>query len=385
MQVYLDNGATTKVDKEVILAMEPYFNEKYGNASSLHEFGRDAKEALEKSREIIAKKINANKDEIIFTGSGSESNNLALKGLAFLNKNKNHIITSKIEHPSVLEVCKYLEKNGYKIDYINVDKNGFIDFKELENKINNKTLLVSIMHANNEIGVIQDIEKIGKICREKNIIFHSDCVQSFCKEEIDVKNMNIDLMSLSAHKIHGPKGIGALYVRKGLKLEKLIHGGHHEFNLRAGTENIAGIIGFVKASTLINKEDTERMKVLRDKLINELLKIENTQLNGSREKRLCNNVNIAFNFIEGESLLLHLDSKNIAVSTGSACASQSLEPSHVLLAIGLKHEIAHGAIRFTLSKYTTEKEINYTIKNVNDIVKNLRMISPLNKKEVYKI
>ncbi|MFH1209412.1 MAG: cysteine desulfurase NifS [archaeon] len=377
MHVYLDNGATTKVSKEVLDSMAPYFLDKYGNASSLHELGREAKKALEKNREIIAKKINASKDEIIFTAGGSESNNLAIKGLAFLNKDKNHIITSKIEHPSVLETCRYLEKQGFSIDYIKVNKDGFIDLRELEKGINDKTLLVSIIHANNEIGVIQDLEKIGEICKKKNVYFHTDAVQSFCKEEIDVKKMNISLASFSAHKIHGPKGVGALYVKKGIKLNSLIHGGHHEFNLRAGTENIPGIVGFAKATELIKKEDIERMTRLRDRLINELLKIKNTQLNGSRDRRLCNNVNIAFNFIEGESLLLHLDSKGIEVSTGSACSSQSLEPSHVLLAIGLKHEIAHGTIRFTLSKYNTEKEIDYVVKNVKDVVQNLRRISPL--------
>ncbi|MBU2634527.1 MAG: cysteine desulfurase [Nanoarchaeota archaeon] len=371
MKVYLDNGATTKVADEVLKEMEPYFLNKYGNASSLHEFGREAKEALEKSREIIAKKINADKDEIIFTSGGSESNNLVLQGLG-----KGHIITTKIEHPSILETCKYLEENGFKVDYLGVNKEGFVDLNELEDKINDKTLLVSIMHANNEIGTVQDLKKIGEICKKHDVLFHSDAVQSFTKEDIDVKKMNLDLVSLSSHKIHGPKGIGALYVRKDLKLDKLLHGGHHEFDLRAGTENIPGIVGFAKASSLIKKEDIKKIRILRDKLIKELLKIENTQLNGSKN-RLCNNVNIAFNFIEGESLLLHLDNKGIAVSTGSACSSQSLEPSHVLLAIGLKHEIAHGTIRFTLSKYINEKDIDYTIKCVKEIVENLRRISPL--------
>jgi cysteine desulfurase len=380
MYIYLDNGATTQVSKEVLDSMAPYFLDKYGNASSLHQMGREAKEALEKSREVIAKKINASKDEIIFTAGGSESNNLAIKGTAFLNKNnknKNHIITSKIEHPSVLETCRYLEKQGFSVDYVKVNKEGFIDLKELERKINDKTLFVTIIHANNEMGVIQDLEKIGEICKRKNVLLHVDAVQSFCKEDIDVKKMNISMASFSAHKIHGPKGVGALYVKKGIKLDSLIHGGHHEFNLRAGTENIPGIVGFAKATELIKKEDIEKMTRLRDRLISELLKIKDTQLNGSKDKRLCNNVNIAFNFIEGESLLLHLDSKGIGVSTGSACSSQSLEPSHVLLAIGLKHEIAHGTIRFTLSKYNTEKEIDYVIKSVKDVVQNLRRISPL--------
>ncbi|MBL7148282.1 MAG: cysteine desulfurase [Nanoarchaeota archaeon] len=376
MKIYLDNGATTKVVPEVVRAMKPYFLNKYGNASSIHGFGREAKKALDDSRKKIAKKLNAHFEEIVFTSGGSESNNLAIKGIVHTSEG-NHIITSKIEHPSVLETCKELEKQDFKVDYLDVDKDGFVNLEQLKELINKKTILVSIIHGNNEIGVIQDIKKIGDICKENNVLFHTDAVQSFTKFPINVKNMNIDLLSVSSHKIHGPKGVGALFVRKNVKLKKLIEGGHHEFNLRAGTENIHGVVGFARACELIKDSDIKSMERLRNYLIKELLKIKNTRLNGSLEKRLCNNVNISFEFVEGESLLLHLDNKGIAVSTGSACTSQSLESSHVLMAIGLPHEIAHGSIRFTLSKFTKKEELDYTIANVKKIVKNLRMISPL--------
>ncbi len=379
MKVYLDHGATTPVDKEVVKAIAPYYTSKFGNASSLHEFGQKAKEALENAREVIAKKLNSDPKEIVFTGSGSESDNLAIKGVAYASKDKgNHIITSKIEHPAVLETCKALEKEGFNVTYISVDKEGFVDIEELKKSITNKTILVSIMHANNEIGTIIPIEKIGNICKEKNIYFHTDAVQSFTKVPIDVKKMNIDLLSLSAHKIHGPKGIGALFVKNGTKIQKIIHGGHQENNKRAGTENIPGIVGFAKAVELANEEHIDYMAKLRDKLIENLEKISNSQLNGPRgNKRLCNNVNFSFHFIEGESALLRLDMKGIAVSTGSACSSQSLTPSHVLTAIGLKPEIAHGSLRFTLGRENTEKEIDYVLKVLPKIVEELREISPL--------
>jgi cysteine desulfurase len=381
MKVYLDNGATTRVDDEVLKAMLPYFNKKYGNASSLHQFGVEAKEAMDKARAIIAKKLNAEPEEIIFTSGGTESDNLAIKGIAYNNKNKgNHIITTKIEHHAVLNSCKQLEKEGFKVTYLDVDKDGLVKLEELKKAISDKTILVSINHANNEIGTIQDLETISKICKESDIYLHSDAVQSFTKVPIDVKKVNIDLISMSSHKIHGPKGIGALFIKKGVKIKKLADGGDHEFKIRAGTENIPGIVGFAKAVEMIKEKDINQMTELRDYLINRIIKeIPDVKLNGHKEKRLCNNVNISFKYIEGESLLLHLDIKGIAVSTGSACSSKSLEPSHVLLAIGLSHEIAHGSIRFTLSKYTTKQEIDYTIKNLKDIVKNLRKISPLNK------
>lgn len=381
MRAYLDNGATTKTDEEAAKAINECFAKNYGNASSLHEFGREAKEILESAREVIAEKINAEPSEIIFTSGGTESDNLAIQETAYPNRDKgNHIITTKIEHPAVLETCKFLEKEGFKVTYLDVDEDGLIDLEQLKKEINEKTILVSVMHANNEIGTIQPIEEIGKICREKRIYFHTDAVQSFTKTQIDVKKQNIDLASFSGHKVHGPKGVGALYIRKGTKIHSLMHGGHQESGKRAGTENVPGAAGFAKAVELSNKDDIKRMQELRDRLIENLLEIPDTILNGSREKRLCNNVNISFSFVEGESLLMKLDDKGIAVSTGSACSSQSLEPSHVLLAIGLKHEIAHGSIRFTLSKYTTQKEIDYVVKAVKKAVNELRAVSPLVKK-----
>ncbi len=383
MNIYMDNSATTKTDKEVVKAMLPYFSEKYGNASSLHQFGRDAKEALENARSIIAKKINAEPEEIIFTSGGSESDNLAIKGVAYANRNKgNHIITSSIEHHAVLETCKELEKEGFTVSYIGVDKDGIVDLDGLKKAIADKTILITIMHANNEIGTIEPIEEIGRIAKEKGIYFHSDAVQSFTKVPIDVKKINIDLMSFSAHKIHGPKGIGVLYIKKGAKIKRLIDGGSHEFKKRAGTENVPGAVGFAKSVEIAKAEDIVNMAKLRDKLIEGLLRIPNSQLNGPKgSKRLCNNVNIIFNFIEGESMLLHLDMKGVAVSTGSACSSQSLEPSHVLTAIGLKKAVAHGSLRFSLSKYNAEKEIDYVLKVVPKIVEDLRKISPLTKGE----
>jgi len=377
MKVYLDNGATTKVDDEVVRTMLPYYKNNYGNASSMHDYGVNAKEALDKSREIIAKEINADFNEIVFTSSGSESDNLAIKGVAYANRNKgNHIITTKIEHPAVLDSCKILEKEGFKITYLNVDKEGFVNLDQLKKEITKKTILVSIIHGNNEIGTIQDLEKITEICKKNNVYFHTDVVQSFTKEKIDVKKTGIDLLSASGHKIHGPKGVGFLYVKQGVRINKLIHGGHQEQNKRAGTENIPGIVGLAKAVQLDKK--LNHIKRLRDYLIKRIeSEFEDVLLNGSKTKRLVNNVNFSFKYIEGEGLLMHLNDKGIAVSTGSACTSQSLEPSHVLTAIGLKHEVAHGSIRFTLSRYTTKEEIDYTLKELKDIVKKLREMSPL--------
>ena len=379
MKVYLDHGATTPVDKEVVKAMLPYYTKDFGNASSLHQFGQKAKEALENARDVIAKKLNAEPKEIIFTGSGSESDNLAIKGVAYANKDRgNHIITSKIEHPAILETCKSLEKEGFNVTYLGVDKEGFVNLEELKKSITNKTILVSIMHANNEIGTIEPIEEIGRICKEKKVYFHTDAVQSFTKVPIDVKKIDVDLVSISAHKIHGPKGIGALFIKKGTKIQKIIYGGHHENDKRAGTENIPGIVGFAKAVELTNEEHITYMTKLRDKLIASFEKVPNSQLNGPKgNKKLCNNVNFSFHFIEGESALLRLDMKGIAVSTGSACSSQSLTPSHVLTAIGLRPEIAHGSLRLTLGRENTEKEIDYVLKVLPKIVEGLRRISPL--------
>lgn len=377
--IYLDNGATTMVDPKVVESIKPFFTEYYGNPSSIYSFSQKPAEAIAKARKMIAEKINADSKEIIFTSGGSESDNLALRGTAYLQDKKKHIIATKFEHPAVLNTCRELEKDGFKVTYLNVDNQGFINIKELEDSITEDTFIVSIMHANNEIGTIQDLESIGKLCRDKGILFHTDAVQSFTKTDIDVKKMNIDIMSMASHKIHGPKGVGALYARKGVKLNKMITGGHQENDVRAGTENVPGIAGFGRAVDIASMKHAEHMTRLRDKLIKSIEDdIDDIQLNGPRgSRRLCNNINVAFNYVEGEGILLRLDQKGICVSTGSACSSQSLEPSHVLTAIGLKPEIAHGSIRFTLSRFTTEEEIDYTVKCVKEVVEDLRKMSPL--------
>lgn len=377
----MDNAATTPVRKEVIKAMLPYFNKKFGNASSLHLYGREARDAIENARKTIARIINAEPEEIIFTSGGTESDNMAIKEIAFASKtkHKNEIITSKIEHDAVLESCKMLEKIGFKVHYVNVNKEGIVDIDEIKRMITDKTILVSIMHANNEIGTIQPIEEIGRICKRYNVYFHTDAVQTFCKLPIDVKKMNIDLLSASSHKIYGPKGVGFLYIRKGIIIEPLIHGGGHEFGFRSGTENVPGIVGFAKAAELANKErerERRRLKKMRDRIIRELKKIEGCEINGSLKNRLENNINVSFRAIEGESILLKLDKKGIAVSTGSACSSKSLEPSHVLLALGLPHIAAHGSIRISLGRFNTEKEVDYLLKVFPKVIEELRKISP---------
>ncbi len=381
MKVYLDNGATTMVPEKVVKKMEPYFTTQYGNASSMHQMGQEAKRAMEEARRVIANKINANAKEIIFVGSGSESDNLAIKGACHAlreKEGKNHIITTKIEHHAVERSCGTLEKEGFNVTWLPVDNEGFIDLKELEKAITSKTALVTIIHTNNEIGTIQDIEKIGEICKKHNVLFHLDAMQSFTKIPIDVKKQNIDLLSFSAHKIHGPKGIGVLYVRDGVKLNKLIDGGSHEHNLRAGTENIPYIVGFAEAVKLSSYKDCKKIAKLRDRLIDGILKnIPNSYLNGPRTNRLCFNANFRFDGIEGEALGMLLDSDGICTSTGSACSSKSLEPSHVLMAIGLSKEQANGSIRLTLSRYTTQEEIDYTIEKTTKHVEKLRKISPL--------
>lgn len=372
--IYFDNAATTQVDEQVTRAMLPYFSDNYGNASSLHQKGLEAREAVEKARQIIAKSVNAKPEDIIFTSGGTESNNLAIKGLAFAYPEKKHIITSKIEHDCILNSCKWLEKKGYRITYLDVDHEGFIDLKQLEKSITNNTLLVSIIHGNNEIGTIQNIEAIGKICGNKKVYFHSDACQSYMKTEIDVEKQNIDLLTLNAHKLHGPKGVGALYLRKGIKLESLLSGGGQERNIRSGTENVPGIVGFAKAVELFDKKDVEKMKKLRDRLVLGLEKLG--KINGPRERRLCSNVNVRFDGIEGESILLMLDKEGIEVSTGSACSSKSLEPSHVLIAIGVKPEQAHGSIRISLGKFNTPEEANKLLEVLPKIVSKLNKISP---------
>ena len=376
-KIYLDNAASTKVDEKVLKAMLPYFSEKYGNASSQHLTGGEAKEALDKSRRIIAKAINAKSHEIVFTSGGTESNNFALKGLFFENyPDKNHIVTTKMEHDCVLKTCEWLETQGVKVTYLDVDEEGFVDLEDLEKSITEKTILVSVIHGNNEIGTIQDLEAIGKICKEKEVLFHTDACQSFTKTELDVKKMNLDLVSLNSHKIHGPKGVGALYIEDGIKITPLFHGGGHENKLRSGTENISGVVGFAEAVKIVNNKDINKMKELRDKLIEGVLKIENVKLNGP-QKRLCNNVNVSFNNIEGEAIGGYLENAGIYSSTGSACMSNTLESSHVLKAIGLSALQANSSLRMSLSKYATEDEIDYVLEKLNKIVKKLRSISPL--------
>jgi cysteine desulfurase len=380
--VYMDYSATTYVKPEVLEEMMPYFTQSFGNPSSFYGISRDTKRAIDKARERVAKPLNADSSEIYFTGGGSEADNWAIKGVAFAQKKKgNHIITTKIEHHAVLHTCEWLEKNGFEVTYLDVDSEGFIKIEDLVNAIKDTTILVSVMFANNEIGTIQPIKEIGEICREKRIIFHTDAVQAIGNLEIDVKEMNIDLLSLAGHKFYGPKGVGALYIRKGVRIDNLIHGGGQERARRAGTENIAGVVGLGKAMELAYEnleEHTKAMEVLREKLIDGLLKVPHTKLNGPRgDKRLPGNVNVGFEFIEGESILLSLDFEGVCASSGSACTSGSLDPSHVLLAIGLPHEKAHGSLRLSLGDGNTEEEVDYVLEVVPPIIERLRNMSPL--------
>ncbi|KEZ86096.1 cysteine desulfurase [Clostridium sulfidigenes] len=380
--VYMDYAATTYTKPEVLEDMIPYFTEFYGNPSSIYSISRETKKAIDKARNRIAKAINADPAEIYFTGGGSEADNWAIKGIALANKNKgNHIITTKIEHHAVLHTCEYLEKQGFEVTYLDVDEEGSIRLEELKNAIKPSTILVTIMTANNEIGTVQPIKEIGAICKERKVFFHTDAVQAIGHIDMDVKNMDIDALSLSGHKIYGPKGVGVLYLRKGIKIHNLVHGGAQERNRRAGTENVAGIVGLGKAIELAMEnltEEKERLTYLRDKLIKGLLEIPYSKLNGSvGDKRLPGNVNISFEFIEGESVLLMLDAKGICASSGSACTSGSLDPSHVLLSIGLPHEVAHGSLRLTMGAKTTEEEVDYVIETVPAIVQRLRDMSPL--------
>ncbi len=378
----MDYSATTYVKPEVLEEMMPYFTEKFGNPSSFYGISRETKRAIDTAREKVAKGLNCLPDEVYFTGGGSEADNWAIKGIASAHKNKgNHIITTKIEHHAVLHTCQYLEKNGFEVTYLDVDSEGFINLDDLKNAITDKTILVSIMFANNEIGTIQPVKEIGEICKEKKVFFHTDAVQAVGNVPIDVKEMNIDMLSLAGHKIYGPKGIGVLYIKKGIKIDNLIHGGAQEKNRRAGTENIASIVGLGKAMELATcniEEHMEKMTSLRDRLIDGLLTIPYTNLNGPRgEKRLPGNVNVRFRFIEGESILLSLDFKGVCASSGSACTSGSLDPSHVLLAIGLPHELAHGSLRLTLGAGSTEEDVDYVLEVTPPIIERLRNMSPL--------
>lgn len=383
--IYMDNSATTPVKKEVLDEMLPYFSEKYGNPSSIYSLGGKSKNAVENARDKVAKVLGAKPNEIFFTAGGSESDNWAIKGIAYANKDKgNHIITTKIEHHGILHTCQYLERQGFKVTYLDVDEYGMVDLDELRESITDETILITIMFANNEIGTIQPIKEIGQIAKEKNIYFHTDAVQAIGHVKIDVDDLNIDLLSLSAHKFYGPKGIGALYIRQGVKIHSLIEGGAQERSRRAGTENVPGIVGLGKAIELAYEnidEHNEKLIKLRERLIKKVFEnISHVRLNGHPEKRLPGNVSFCFEFIEGESLLLSLDMEGIAGSSGSACTSGSLDPSHVLLAIGLPHEIAHGSLRLSLGDFNTEEEVDYVVEKLVEIVQRLREMSPLYEK-----
>ena len=382
MRVYLDHSATSAVDPRVVEVMLPFFNKEYGNASSLHQLGQEAHQALEEARGKVAQVLHCDPKEVIFTSGGTESNNTALKGAAFAQLakgGKKHLIASTIEHDCVLNAFKWLEKIGFEVTFVPVDKYGLVKPEALEDAIRKDTLLVSVMHANNEIGTVQDIKELGKIAHEHGAYFHTDAVQSITKLPLDVKEMNVDMLSVSSHKIHGPKGAGCLYVKKGTKIDPLMHGGGHERGFRSGTENVSGIVGFGEAVKIGEEERPTVMPhitKLRDKLIKGTLEIENSWLNGHPEKRLPINAHFCFRFIEGESLILRLDMKGIFASTGSACSSKSLEPSHVLLAIGLPPEDAHSSLRLTLGRDNTEKDIDYTLEVLPEVVADLRKISP---------
>lgn len=380
--LYLDNSATTEISKEVLSAMEPYLKENFGNPSTLYSIGRESKKALKLARKQVADSINAKTDEIIFTSGGSESDNLAIKGIAFKLKSKgNHIITTEIEHPAVKETLHFLESLDFNVTYLPVYENGIIKVEDLKEAITPETILITIMHANNEIGTIQPIEEIGKLARENNIIFHSDAVQSFGKIDIDVEKLNVDLLSLSSHKINGPMGVGALYTKKGVRLVPLIHGGGQERGIRSGTENVPGIVGFAKACELANNnlnENQEKLVAIRDEIIEKVLdKIPESYLNGDKEIRLPNLINFRFRAIEGESLVLLLDSKGYQTSTGSACSSKNLESSPVLTALGLDPVDVHGSLRISLSPNSNEFDIDELVDAIAGAVETLRKMSPL--------
>ncbi|MBZ4664802.1 cysteine desulfurase NifS [Mahella sp.] len=381
-KIYMDHAATTYVKPEVMDEMLPYFTDKFGNPSSIYFYGREAKEAIETAREKVATAIGAEPSEIYFTSGGTESDNWAIKGTAFASKKRgNHIITSAIEHHAVLHTCQYLEKLGFEVTYLPVDQYGLVDPDDVYKTITDKTVLISIMMANNEIGTIEPIAEIGRIARQRGVYFHTDAVQAIGSMDIDVKSLNVDMLSLSGHKFYGPKGIGALYIRKGVKIDQFMHGGAQERNRRASTENVPGIVGLGRAielATATIPQRREHLTQLRDRLIKGIMdKIPFVRLNGHPTERLPGNVNLSFEFIEGESMLLSLDLKGVAASSGSACTSGSLDPSHVLLAIGLPHEIAHGSLRLTLGDDNTEEDVDYVIEILPDIVERLRQMSPL--------
>jgi cysteine desulfurase len=387
-KVYMDHGAGMPLDSSVLEAMKPYFMENYGNPSSSHSFGNSAKTALATSREKVSELVAAEKpQEIIFTSGGTESNNLAIKGVAFRNREKgNHIITTAIEHISVKNICKYLQKQGFEVTYVPVDKQGKVDIEKIKDAIRDKTILISVMYANGEIGTIQPIKKIGKVARENHVTFHVDAVAAAGKIPINVEEENIDLLSLSSNDMYGPKGVGALYVRKGTKIQPIIQGGGQERGLRSGTENIPGIVGMGKAVEIAKwkmRRESKRLTLLRDKLIKGILnKIEYSYLNGHPVERLPDNANLRFSYIEGESLILGLDMLGVQVSSGSACTSKTLEPSHVLLAIGLAHEEAHGSLVFTIGRQNSTEDVDYVIEVLPNVVKKLRALSPLTPKEI---
>lgn len=380
--IYADNAATTKVSKPVLDAMMPYFTQEYGNPSSIYKLGRDAQKAVETARETVAASIGAEASEIFFTSCGSESDNWAIRSVCerLAAKGKKHIITTVFEHHAVLHTCQALEKQGFEVTYLPVYENGIVKPEDVKNAIRQDTAMVTVMYANNEIGTIQPIEEIAKVCREKNVIFHTDAVQAVGHVEIDVHKQGIDMLSVSGHKIHAQKGVGALYVKKGIAMTNLIHGGAQERNKRAGTENVPAIMGFAKAMEIACsgiEERKDKITVMRNRLIDGILKLPRTRLNGDRDKRLPGNVNISIEGVEGESLLLMLDINGICASSGSACTSGSLDPSHVLLSLGLKHEVAHGSLRLSIDEETTDEDIDYILKVVPEVVKKLRDMSPL--------
>lgn len=383
-RIYLDYAATTPTHPLVLKAMLPWFTDGFGNPSSIHSFGQEAKGAIEEAREKVAQLIGARSNEIVFTGSGTEADNFAIKGVAYAKEHEGkHIITTAIEHHAVIETCKFLEKRGFKVTYLSVDRDGLVDLGEVKKAITDETILISVMHANNEIGTIEPIQEIARITKDREICFHTDAVQTVGHLPVDVDELKVDLVSISAHKFCGPKGVGALYIRKGTKIVPFMHGGEQEHGRRASTQNVPGIVGFGKACQLAQQEmgqEKERLETLRDKLINGILnRIDHVHLNGHPTQRLPNNVNISLEFVEGESILLNLDLVGIAASTGSACSSSVLEASHVLLALGLPHESAHSSLRLSLGQETTEKDVDYVLEKLPQIVNKLRAMSPLYK------